>query len=51
MKTNTYKVTYTKKVGGEGSVIIKANDTIQALNNAKQHVFTGRNFRDAIIAN
>lgn len=44
--TKTYKVWYDKKVGGVGSVIVRAQDPKQALKNAKQHVFTGSNFRN-----
>lgn len=47
MKTSiTYKVNYDKKVGGVGSVLVKASNPTEALNNAKQHVFTGKNFRN-----
>ena len=45
-KATIYKVWYDKKVGGVGSVIVKAQNPDQALQNAKQHVFTGRNFRN-----
>ena len=45
-KSKTYKVNYDKKVGGVGSVLVKAPDPTQALKNAKQHVFTGKNFRN-----
>ena len=44
--SKTYKVWYTKKIGGVGSVIVKALNPTQALKNAKQHVFTGRKFRN-----
>lgn len=45
-ETKTYKVWYDKKVGGVGSVIVKAPNPTQALKTAKHHVFTGRNFRN-----
>lgn len=41
-----YKVWYDKKVGGIGSVIVKALDPKNALQLAKRHVYTGRNFRN-----
>ena len=44
--TKTYKVNYDKKVGGVGSVLVKAPSPKQALKNAKQLVFTGKNFRN-----
>lgn len=44
--SKTYKVWYDKKVGGVGSVIVRAENPAQALKNAKQHVFTGKNFRN-----
>lgn len=47
MKTNTYKVTYTKAIGGEGTILVKANDEAQALKNAKNLCSTGEYFRDA----
>lgn len=46
--TGTYRVTYTKKVGGDGSIMVKANDEAQALVYAKQLCFTGSEFRDAV---
>jgi hypothetical protein len=44
--TKVYKVYYTKKVGGVGSVMVKASSPADALANAKQHVFTGKEFRN-----
>lgn len=44
----TYKVTYTKKIGGEGSIIVKARSEEEAISNAKHLCFTGRNFKDAV---
>lgn len=43
----TFIVTYTKHIGGEGSIIVKAHDEAQAIKNAKFVCFTGSNFRDA----
>jgi len=45
-KSKTYKVWYDKKVGGVGNVIVKASNPKNALANAKQHVYTGKNFRN-----
>lgn len=42
----TYKVWYDKRVGGVGSVLVRASNPTHALSNAKQHVFTGSNFRN-----
>ena len=47
-KMNTYKVTYTKKISGEGSILVKAENESQALKNAKYLCFTGSDFRNAI---
>lgn len=44
----TFKVTYTKKIGREGAILVKANDGQQALKNAKFLCFTGSDFRNAI---
>lgn len=43
----TYKVNYDKKIGGVGTVIVKAENPAQALKNAKFSVATGKNFRNA----
>lgn len=55
MKANQYKnvfqVTYTKKIGGEGTILVKADTEEQALSNAKGLCFTGSEFRNAIISN
>lgn len=45
----TYKVTYTKAIGGTGSILVKASDEVQAIANAKNLCFTGRDFRDAVV--
>lgn len=43
----TFKVYYTKKIGGEGSIIVKAENDKQALINAKNLCYTGKDFRNA----
>lgn len=42
----TFKVTYTKAIGGEGSILVKAQDEEQALKNAKFLCATGSDFRN-----
>ncbi len=46
----TFKVTYTKRIGGEGSILVKANNEAQALVNAKGLCATGSDFRDAVLS-
>ena len=48
MKTEikTFRVTYTKYIGGNGTIIVKAKDEIQAIANAKYLCATGKNFRE-----
>lgn len=46
---NTYKVTYTKRVGGEGSILVKAENETKALINAKNNCATGSDFRNPIL--
>jgi hypothetical protein len=41
----TFNVTYTKKIGGNSTIIVKAENEAQALNNAKYLCFTGSDFR------
>ena len=41
-----YKVYYTKKVGGVGTVLVKARNPTHALKVAKSSVFTGSKFRN-----
>lgn len=43
----TYKVNYTKKIGGEGTILVKANNEVQALFHAKNVCATGKDFRNA----
>jgi hypothetical protein len=47
-KMKTYKVTYTKAIGGNGSILVGASDETSAINNARNLCHTGRDFRDAI---
>lgn len=42
--TNTYQVNYTKKIGGQGTIIVKAENETKALSNAKYSCFTGSDF-------
>ena len=44
----TFKVKYTKAIGGEGSILVKAQDENIALKNAKNLCATGEDFREAI---
>ena len=44
-----YKVYYTKRVGGVGSVLVKAASPGNALANAKNHVRTGSKFRNPVL--
>lgn len=46
--TNTFKVTYTKAIGGEGYILVKAANQDQALKHAKNLCATGEDFRDAV---
>ena len=50
-QSKTYKVWYDKRVGGVGSIIVKASDPKNALANAKQHVATGKKFRNPRLVN
>jgi len=47
----TFKVTYTKRIGGEGTILVKAQDANQAIKNAKFLCATGSDFRNAIATN
>jgi len=44
----TYQVTYTKRIGGENTILVKAQDCSQALKNAKNLCATGSDFRNAV---
>lgn len=48
MKAKTFEVTYTKRIGGTGIILVKAVNEIMALNNARFLCATGTNFRNAI---
>lgn len=43
--TKAFEISYTKKIGGKGTITVKAIDESNALANAKQHVFTGKDFK------
>lgn len=43
-----FEVTYTKRIGGEGSILVKAQDEAQALKNAKYLCATGSDFRNPV---
>ncbi len=46
MKTRKfYKVAYTKAIGGEGIITVKARNENEAVANAKDNCFTGTGFR------
>ena len=51
MKKTTFKVTYTKRVGGNGSILVIAENEQIAISRAKGLCATGSNFRDAILTN
>lgn len=44
--TKTYSVNYTKKIGGQGTIIVKASSPEQAIKNAKFLCFTGSDFNN-----
>lgn len=44
--SKTFKVTYTKRIGGEGTILVKAQDENQALKNAQHCCATGSDFRN-----
>ena len=51
MKKTTFNVTYTKKVGDNGSILVIAENEQQAISRAKGICATGSNFRDAVVSN
>ena len=51
MKKTRFKVTYTKAVGGNGSILVIAENEQQAISRAKGLCATGSNFRDAVVTN
>ena len=48
MKTNHYKVSYTKANNDRSSLIVKARDEKEALKNAQNVCYTGSNFHSPI---
>lgn len=46
-QTQTFNVAYTKKIGGNGSILVKSTSKEGAIEAAKYLCFTGSNFRDA----
>ena len=46
----TYEVTYSKKVGGVGTILISAPNKEIALKRAKNACFTGSDFRNAVLS-
>ena len=40
-----FEVSYTKKIGGLGTMIVKGTDEVNALSNAYMLRFTGRDFK------
>jgi len=47
MTTQTYNVEYTKRIGGTGTILVKATDKQNALRNARNLCATGSDFRNA----
>lgn len=47
----TYKITYDKRTGGTGEIIVKGSNEAEAYANARWLCFTGSNFRDARATN
>lgn len=45
-KSKTFKVEYTKYIGGTGSIVVKGQDDQQALRNARNLCATGSDFRN-----
>lgn len=51
MKTKTckpFEVTYDRQIGGTTTIVVKANNEKEAINNAKNQRYTGKNFRNPI---
>lgn len=44
----TYEVKYTKAIGGEGKIIVKAENKNEAISNAKHLCATGSDFRNPV---
>lgn len=51
MKTKIFKVTYTKRIGGENTIIVKAINETNAIANAANSCYTGSDFRNPIEIN
>ena len=49
MNKTTFKVTYTRKIGGNGSILVRAENEKKAISTAKGLCATGSNFRDAVV--
>ena len=49
MKPLTYQVTYDSKTKGVRTIIVKARNANEAIANAKNQRYTGRNFRDPVL--
>lgn len=48
MKAKIFIVEYTKAIGGVGRLFVKARNENEALSNAKNICFTGRDFKNAV---
>lgn len=46
--SKTFQVTYTKAIGGEGTIIVKSPTAELALKCASSSCFTGKDFRNAV---
>ena len=47
--TQTFKVTYTKANGNEGTILVKATNEAEAIRNAKNNCYTGSDFRNPVV--
>jgi hypothetical protein len=45
MKAKYFKISYTKAIGGEGTLTAKGRNEAEAIANAKDNCFTGRDFK------
>lgn len=46
--TKNFEVTYDKAIGTVGAIIVGANNEKEAINNARNQRYTGKNFRNPI---
>lgn len=46
---NNYQVNYTKSIGTQGTIIVRAENEQQAIRNAKNCCFTGKDFTNPTI--